>query len=146
MTDRTYARFYYAEFIRDYPHIYADDAAFAAWVRLLATAEAMWPAHPELPRSVKTRTLAKLSACGLIDTDGMTYSVKGMDAERTRRRDAARNAAAHRWHSEGSTHGNANGNAESMPSRAETRSITTKGKQGVRPLASGPALVDPVTT
>jgi hypothetical protein len=127
---RTYARFYYAEFIRDYPHIYADDSAFASWVRLLATAEAMWPAPAELPRSVRTRTLAKLTSCGLVMTDGLTYRIKGMDAERNARSDAARNAAAVRWH--------AKGNAETMPSRAEpsqeARRDTSTVENGRRPI------------
>lgn len=141
MSDRTYARFYFPEFIRDYPHVYANDAAFAAWMRLFVTAEAMWPARPELPRSVRTKTLAILTSCGLVDTDGMTYSVKGMDAERTRRQDAARSAAAKRWHS----NGNANAYADAMPRRDETRRDKTQGLRDGTPVETRePGPVDPV--
>lgn len=136
--ERTYARFYYPEFIRDYPHIYTDDAAFAAWVRMFVTAEAMWPAGPELPRSVKTRILAKLTSSGLITTDGRTFRVRGMDAERTRRQESARKAAAMRWHSTG----NASAHADAMPRRDETR---REGKRDANPVEKrGPIrLVDP---
>jgi hypothetical protein len=145
MTDRTYARFYYPEFIRDYPHVYADDAALSAWLRLFVTAEAMWPARAELPRSVKTRTLAKLTAYGLIETDGRTYSVKGMDAERSRRRDNARTAAAKRWHSDR----NADAHADAMPKRDETSRDKTKGERDGIPVENGrgrPVLVHPGET
>lgn len=137
-----YARFYYAKFIVEFPHIYADDVAFAAWMRMLATAEAMWPVRPEVPRSVRTKTLAKLVAVDLIETDGLTYSVRGLDAERLRRSDAARNAAASRWHS--GRH--SEGNADVMPSTRTRRDETnlppppTSGgrrKDGTNPRAIG---------
>lgn len=140
MSDRTYARFYFPEFIRDYPHIYADDAAFAAWMRLFVTAEAMWPAYPELPRSVRQRVLAKLTSCGLITTDGRTYQVKGMDAERTKRRDSARNAAAMRWQSART----AEGHASAMPRRDETRRDEEAKRDGTPVGPRAPGLVKPL--
>jgi hypothetical protein len=132
---RPYARFYYAEFIRDYPHIYEDDAAFAAWLRMLTAAESMWPARPELPRTVRTRVLAKLTAAGLIQTNGRTYSVKGMDAERNARSNAARTAARSRW-----------GNADVMPNRTEpSNGRSTKGQRDGTPVDTrAPGPVDPV--
>ena len=53
--DRKYVRVYYNDMIRDYPEVWADDAQLATWLRLLATADPMWPTPPELPRSVKAR-------------------------------------------------------------------------------------------
>ena len=115
--DRKYVRVYYNDLIRDYPEVWADDAQLATWLRLLATADPMWPTPPELPRSVKPRPLARLVDCSLVSTlAGHRYQMKGMEAERGRRSDAARNAAAARWHSESS----ANGSAEPMPNRNET--------------------------
>lgn len=110
--DRRYARFYYPEFVRDYAHIYDDDAAFALWMRLLVTAEQMWPMPAELPRSVRPKALALLTSCGLVKVDGTRFAIKGLDAERTRRSDSARNAAAVRWESGR----NAGRNAEALPS------------------------------
>lgn len=145
MNERAYARFYYVQFIAEYPHIYADDAAFATWLRLLAAAEAMWPARPELPRSVRTRTLAKLIASELVETDGVTYSVRGLDAERGRRSDAARNAAALRWHKNGNAVRNANGNADPMPSTSTSTSTNTReAKRDGTPVGRArPGLVKP---
>ena len=110
--DRKYVRVYHDDLIRDYPQVYDNDALLAAWLRLLVVADAMWPTPPELPRSVRARPLARLTEIGLvIPLSGHRYRIRGLDAERTKRQAAARNAAAQRWHSKG--------NAEAMPSRAE---------------------------
>jgi hypothetical protein len=114
--DRTYARFYYEDFIRDYPDVWSDDLRFACWLRLFVRAEQMWPLPVELPRSVRPKVLAYLVERGLVSVSGDFYTVKGMDAERTRRRNAARNAAAQRWDSGR----NANASADAMPRRDET--------------------------
>lgn len=99
---RKFTRLYYDDFIREYPEVYADDAAFAAWVRLLVLAEKMWPATPEIPRSIRPRAMRTLVAAGLVEECGThSYCVRGFIAERTRRQDSARTAAAERWHSEG---------------------------------------------
>lgn len=98
---RTYARFYYQEFQRDYPTIYANDAAFATFMRLLSLAEAVWPATPGLPRSATPKGLDPLVSVGLVCIVGTTFTLKGFVAERTRRGSAARHAAAVRWHSSG---------------------------------------------
>lgn len=114
--DRKYVRVYYNDLIRDYPDVWASDAALATWLRMLATADPMWPTPPELPRSVRAKPLGDLVDASLVSVDGAhRFQMKGMDAERTRRSDAGRNAAAQRWQSKG----NADRNAESMPKRAE---------------------------
>lgn len=138
VNDRRYARFYYAEFIRDYPSAYLDDAAFATWMRLLVIAEQMWPLTMELPRSVKPRPLRVLVEAGLIATDGTFFALKGFDAERTRRRDSGRKGAAVRWDSDG--------NANAMPSTSTSQDKTSippppaergRRKNGTNPRAVG---------
>lgn len=115
---RQFARFYYDDFIAEYPAVYADDALLSSWLRLLVIAEKMWPMAPEVPRSVRPRPLSLLIDAGLVAMTGEhCYRIRGLDAERTRRRNAARNAAAQRWQSDG----NADAPAEAMPRRDEER-------------------------
>lgn len=114
--DRKYVRVYYNDLIRDYPDVWSDNDALATWLRMLATADPMWPTPPELPRSVKARPLASLTGCGLVARVGQDrFSLKGLDAERIKRQDAARNAAALRWHGKGIPPPD----APAMPKRAE---------------------------
>jgi hypothetical protein len=128
--DRRYARFYYPEFIRDYPEVYADDAAFAAWMRLLVIAEQMWPMPAELPRSVRPRPLRTLIEAELVTVSGVTFALKGHAAERQRRSDTGRNASAKRWESER----NANASANAMPS---TSTSTSKAEIPPPPTSGG---------
>lgn len=134
--DRRYARFYYAEFIRDYPTVYNDDGAFATWIHLLVIAEQMWPLTMELPRSVKPRALRVLAEAGLVRSDGKSFALKGFDAERTRRRESGRKGAAMRWDSDS--------NANGMPStsQAEQSKVTPppqvgRRKDDINPRATG---------
>jgi hypothetical protein len=138
--DRRYARFYYPEFIRDYPSVYHDDAAFAAWMRLLVVAEQMWPLAMELPRSVRPRPLRVLVEAGLVATNGSEFALKGLDAERTRRRASGRIGAAVRWDSDG----NANASANAMPSKAQAEQSKDsppppvgRRKNGTNPRSTG---------
>jgi hypothetical protein len=130
MADRPFVRVYHADLIRDYPDVWDDDAALAAWLRLLVAADGSWPAPAELPRSVKPRSLSALTDSGLLSLSGShRFHIKGMDAERSQRQDAARNAAAKRWHSGSHAVGNAGRNAETMPSRAEpSRAIPSRAE------------------
>lgn len=114
---RVYARFYYLEFIRDYPAIYQDDAALSTWLRLLVHADQVWPMVPELPRSVRPGPLRKLVDAKLVTVTGVTYAVKGQAAERARRSNAGKAGAAVRWDSER----NANASADAMPSSSSSR-------------------------
>lgn len=103
--DRKFVRVYYDDLIRDYGDVWYDDTALAAYIRLLSTADPMWPTPPELPRSVKAKALALLKGRGLVVAMPRDrFGIKGLDAERTKRANAARNAAASRW-------GNADRNA-----------------------------------
>lgn len=115
-SDRRYVRVYDDDLKRDYPTIYADDGALSTWLRLLVIADKMWPTLPELPRSVKPRSLRLLVDVGLVCVlPDHCYRIRGHDAERRRRQDAARNASAVRWDSRS----NADGNAKAMPRRDE---------------------------
>lgn len=137
--DRKYVRVYHDDLIRDYPEVYDDDALLSAWLRLLVIADQMWPTAPELPRSIKARPLARLTASGLVMVlPRHRYRIRGLDAERTRRADAGRNAAAKRWHDKG----NADGNADPMPSRDETSKAEpsrAKSEQSARETEDGRA-------
>jgi len=128
--ERKYARFYYDDFIREFPAVYADDAAFAAWHRLLVIAEKMWPTPAELPRSVRPRALKTLVAAGLVlQCDQQCYRIRGLDAERSRRQGLARTAADARWNTDGNARGTADGtaevDAENMPRRVRVRDETS---------------------
>lgn len=117
MADGPYARVYWSIVDdREFAGIYDDDAALALWLRLLLIADQAWPTSAHLPKTARVRPLEKLTKAGLVRISaGGRYTVRGMDAERGKRQQKARNAAALRWHSDS----NAPGNAQTMPSRAE---------------------------
>jgi hypothetical protein len=135
MSGRRYARFYYAEFMRDYPDVYGDDAAFAAFLRLLTAAEMAWPTTPEIPRSIRAKGLRILTERGLVKVTGHNFVLKGFVRERTQRSDSARNAAASRWHSDS----NADADANAMPKKKREEE-EEKAQHGVRPLDEPRAL------
>lgn len=115
MADGPYSRVYWS--IVDDPEfsdVFGDDAALACWLRLLLIADQAWPSSAHLPRSARTRPLDRLMKAGLvIIASGGRFHIRGMDEERGKRQQSARNAAALRWHSDGS--------AEPMPRREEHR-------------------------
>lgn len=130
-----YSRLYY-KFPGEFPDVYADDAALAAWVRLLVLADASWPMRPPVPRSVRPSPLRKLVACGLVQLEGDSYRVLGLDKERSRRSAAAKHAADNRWGAQLGAERNAgrisDGIAESMPSRAEQSKDEQRRDEGAR--------------
>lgn len=99
--DERYVRVYYS--IRSNPKfegVYGDDAALAAWVRLLIDADAVWPAPASVPKSCKPSSYRKLAEAGILDNlPGHLYRIHGLDAERDKRASHGRNAAAMRWQS-----------------------------------------------
>ena len=105
-----YARIYH-RFANEFPEIYADDRTLSAWVRLLVLADASWPMQPPLPRSVRSSTLKRLVSAGLVIVEGDAYTIRGLDAERCRRRNAAVGAAAKRWQSDGNADAHATADA-----------------------------------
>lgn len=114
MSDRPFARVYYIDLERDYPEIYRDNDVFSTYVRLLGIADAMWPAVPEVPRSARASFVKKLVEASLVRmVPPYGFSIKGMDAERNARSNAARIAARSRWSS-------AEGNASAMPTPVQS--------------------------
>lgn len=94
MSERApYSRIYWSVMDDEkFVDVYRDDAAFALWVRLLMTADALWPAAAPLPRVAKTKALGMLVNAGIVDIVlGDRYRIHGLDAERNRRADVARN-------------------------------------------------------
>lgn len=130
---RRYARFYYAEFMRDYPDVYADDAAFAAFMRLLSAAEMAWPTTPEMPRSLRPKGLRTLVDRGLVKVTGHTFVLKGFIKERTVRAESGRKGAAVRWDSDG----NATADANAMQRGRGREEEEESAKRGLRPLDGG---------
>lgn len=148
--ERQYVRVYHDDLLRDYKHVWTDDTALAAFVRLLSVADKMWPAAPELPRSVSRRALGVLNQPNekgnrLVEIlPPHCYRIRGHDAERKKRQDSARKGSAVRWDSDR----NADASADAMPRRDETRRDENlppppaergRRKNGTNPRASGAA-------
>lgn len=111
-----YVRVYYR--IVDDPKfaaIYDDDAALALWLRLLLSADAMYPAAAPLPFGTRRAVLAKLVECGLVDVGANNrYRIHGLEAEREQRSEHARKAA-HAMHEQRTS----NARAVQYPNRTE---------------------------
>lgn len=70
--------------------IYDNDSHLAAWMRLLLIADQAHPASAHLPSNVRRGSVKALSDANLIDLlPGSRYRIRGLDAERERRRLAA---------------------------------------------------------
>ena len=115
--DRKYSRVYWS--IMDDPKfdgIRSDSALFGTWVRLLMVADSVWPQSPTLPRWVTRRHLTVLVAACIVDVlPEDRFRIRGMDAERNVRSNAASNAARMRWN---------------MPRQDETSKRLDKGLVG----------------
>ncbi len=78
--------------------IWDDDAALATWVRLLVNADMAWPATANLYQGCKTTALKKLVSAGLVDPKpGQRYRIHGLDTERQKRSDVARDSVLTRY-------------------------------------------------
>ena len=123
-----YARVYFS--VIDDPKfigVYDDDRHFATWVRLLIGAEAKWPASADLPTTCRKASVDFLVSQRIVTlgTNGR-YRIQGLDAERARRADNARNAAAVRWGNAGAS---SVSNAGAMPrARGDETSIDEQSK------------------
>lgn len=133
---RRFLRFYFPEFQRDYPAVYRDDAAFAAFIRLLALAETAWPATPELPRSIRPKALRLLVENRLVKVAGHSFELRGFVKERTTRSENGRNAAAVRWDSDSSADAGADApadaSADAMLERGRGREREQEAEQGAK--------------
>jgi hypothetical protein len=68
-----------------------DVRLFGSWSLLLIVADMAWPAPAYVPPTVPKAAVRRLTDCGLLDAlSGGRFRVHGLDAERGRRRDAAR--------------------------------------------------------
>lgn len=96
MSERAaYSRVYWS--IIDDPKfatVYDDDHRLATWLRLLLAADQAWPASANLPFGVRKASVAVLCSVGLIDVTGTRYRVRGLDAERQRRKEWATSRGA----------------------------------------------------
>lgn len=93
MTDRApYSRIYHS--IVDDPKfatIYDDDRRLATWLRLLIVAEQAHPASANIPTGTHRASVVALANVGLLDLGtGSRFRIHGLDAERSRRSEAAR--------------------------------------------------------
>lgn len=117
MTDRAYVRVYYS--IIDDPKfatVYDNDRHLATWLRLLMTADPVWPASAQLPASAKPASVAELIRVGLVDlTSGGRFRIHGLDAERNDRHEQARSASNARWNARS----NATASGVRMPNQTE---------------------------
>ena len=97
MANGPYARVYQS--IVDDPmfeKVYGNDHALAQWLRMLLIADAMYPTSAPMPP--RNPTVRLLIACGLVvEKPGNRYSMRGLTAERERRSEIGRNAAAVRY-------------------------------------------------
>ncbi len=106
--------------------IYGDDHHYATWSRLLMLADQAWPATAHVPITARKASVTKLAEVGLIDIlPGGRFRMRGTDRERRKRSERASNAARVRWqdtsNASGNAPSNADGIAQTMPSRAEHR-------------------------
>jgi hypothetical protein len=69
--------------------IFDSDPCLAAWLRLLLIADQAHPASGHLPSNVRRNAVIELERVGLIDLTGNRFRIRGLDAERERRRLAA---------------------------------------------------------
>jgi len=97
MADKPYSRIYH-RIMTEYPSVWRSPAQFGLWAQLLILAEKFYPDPAPTPR--KTREYRALVATGLVlEGDSGGYTIKGLAAERERRSEIGRNAAAVRYQS-----------------------------------------------
>ena len=76
----------------------SDMRHFGSWCLMLVLADMSYPSPAFVPPTVPRRSLTALADSGLIDLlAGSRYRIHGLDAERTRRSDLARDAVRHRY-------------------------------------------------
>lgn len=112
MAEGRYVLVYHEDLIANFAEVWDDDRVLATWLRLLANADKLWPSPAELPRGAKPSIVKQLVSVELIELlPNHRYKVRGLDAQRQRRSDVARNAASNRWSNAESnaSHGRASG-------------------------------------
>lgn len=117
----------YLSLADEYPELWDNPALLGRYVRLLAEAESWWPTKPRLKgRRELIQPLISLGLCTLDAQD--RYSIRGLDAERTRRSERGRHAASMRYaYAE-----HAGSTATSMPSKSISRRRAEEEGRAVR--------------
>jgi hypothetical protein len=111
MAEGRFVLVFHEDMMANHAPIWDDDKALATWIRLLALADKIWPSPAELPRGASKSAVDRLIGAGLIEADGPhRFRIPSLDKKRDAARNAASNAARIR-------HGNAESNAESLPTR-----------------------------
>ena len=112
MADGRWFPVYYEDLPKQVWH---DPRLFWTWAHLLAIHDRAWPSPGDLPREATQAMVDQLVRLELVTlADHHQFTVRGLDARRTRQSNAARNAARIK-------HGNAPSNAEIVPN--QTRDI-----------------------
>jgi hypothetical protein len=91
MSERApYSRVYW-EIVDDpkFATIFDSDANLAAWLRLLLIADQAYPASGAVPANCRKASLVALEEADLITRSGSRFRLKGLEAERERRKAAA---------------------------------------------------------
>ena len=127
MANGPYSRVYH-ELMDEYPAVFRSDLHLGLYVRLLMVADKFYPQHAPVPR--RDGAYKSLVSCGLVleDVGGATYTIRGLSAERERRSEPGRIAAAVRWQRDR--------NANAMPEekrREEKETSTTHSANGKSP-------------
>jgi hypothetical protein len=126
--DDPYSRIYW-RLADEFPRVWDDDRALAAYTRLLVVADGAWPSAAAIPVGVPPRTWRSLVEAGLVipEASGRRFRIRGLDKHRAARSNAARNAVNARWQRNGrNTESTTDGNtrvvegALHIPSRDET--------------------------
>lgn len=90
--ERKYVRVYFS-IVDDerFVGVVDDVATLGTWLRLLMTADAVWPASADLPRWVKSKPFQTLVAAGVVEErPGGRFRIHGLDSERSMRSEAGR--------------------------------------------------------
>lgn len=133
--ERQYVRVYYEQLEEEFPLVWRDAALRGDWLLLLARADKMYPAAPELPRAVCQDSIDRLVAAKILKVlDDFRYQVRGYAKARAARQATARAAADVRWgNSTGNADASASAPAPAMPSpspRPNPRPVTeTEGEE-----------------
>lgn len=98
MAEGRFILVYHEDLIANFTEIWDDDRALATWVRLFALADKQWPSPAEMPRGARASVVKKLVECGLVILlPNHRYGIRGLDAQRKRKSEQAKAAAAARY-------------------------------------------------
>src|SRR5688572_13480762 len=98
MAEGRFILVYHEDLQHNFPAIWDDDHTLSTWLRLFALADKQWPSPAEMPRSARPAIVKRLVDAGLISLEpNHRYKVRGLDAQRQRRSEQAKAAAAAKY-------------------------------------------------